>query len=135
MPLLDELLSSMTLATVICESSAYLVRTHYSKDASKRQREFRVAFSPAIPAFSAVKNGKRCGVASGRDDSMTRSGDRCHSLLLPRQITQPDQERHQRIEHDQCLPEIEVKPVEPDSIPLPEIEQADDAHEVQRLDC
>jgi len=53
---------------------------------------------------------------------------------LARQVAEPDQERDERVEHDQRLPEVKVEPLEPGLIPLAEIEEADDADEIEGLD-
>src|SRR5450759_4255611 len=50
-----------------------------------------------------------------------------------RQRANPDQPHDQHIEHDQHLPQIQVRPFEYLHVPLAEIEQADHAHDVKRL--
>ena len=51
-----------------------------------------------------------------------------------RERSQPNQPDDQRVENDQRLPEVEMKPLERHLVPLSQVEQADDAHQVQLLD-
>ena len=50
-----------------------------------------------------------------------------------RQRAHPDQPDDQHVEHDQRLPHVQVRPLEHVAVPLPEVEQADHAHDVEPL--
>src|SRR6266571_916857 len=49
-------------------------------------------------------------------------------------VADPQQPHDERIEHDERLPEVEMRPLEPVRIPLPEVVEAHDADHVQGLD-
>ncbi len=51
-----------------------------------------------------------------------------------RHAPHPDQPDDQHVEHDQRLPHVEVRPFEHREVPLPDVEQADHAHDVEQLD-
>ena len=53
--------------------------------------------------------------------------------MLLAQPLQIDREHHQRVEHDEHRPKVEVEPLKRGVIPLAQIEQRDDADDIQGL--
>src|SRR6185312_12956350 len=67
-------------------------------------------------------------------DGIESGGDCRQFGFRPRQCAHPEQPDDQHIEHDQRLPDIQMRPFEHVEVPLPEVEQADHPDDVEPLD-
>src|SRR5207248_10737384 len=83
----------------------------------------RSALPFAINAAPQSRRRRRGGWRWRRAAALTDAWQRAH----------PDEPYDQHVQHDERLPYVEMRPFEDLAIPLPEIEQADHADDVQAL--